>query len=267
MALVAAGKFFDAYDVIRERCPLPAVCGRICNHPCQGQCNRKDIDEAVAVRDIKRFAADYVHEHRAEYAPPAPKPVRLHSEKIAIVGGGPAGLTAAHDLTALGYSVTLFEARPFLGGMLRLGVPAYRLPRECARPRNRAAYKRASRGQTQHQAWHGYHGRKPQKERLFVDSRFDRRHQSIKMKLEGSDAKGVMYGLDFLCKANLGETVAVGKRVLVIGGGNVAMDAARAALRLGASEVTVVYRRGRAEMPALPEEIEQAEEEGIKSNS
>jgi heterodisulfide reductase subunit A-like polyferredoxin len=273
LALVAAGKFYEAYDVIREQCPLPAVCGRICNHPCQGQCNRKDIDEAVAVRDIKRFAADYVHEHRAEYQAPVPKPVKLRDEKIAIIGGGPAGLTAAHDLTALGYSVTLFEARPFLGGMLRLGVPAYRLPRD--------VLDREIEQLTKHERVEVKLNTKLGKDisveslkkdgyqAIFVSTGA---HKSLKMELKGGDAeewskdheaKGVMYGLDFLCQSNLGEKVSVGKQVLVVGGGNVAMDAARAALRLGAEDVTVVYRRGRAEMPALPEEIEQAEEEGI----
>jgi heterodisulfide reductase subunit A-like polyferredoxin len=264
LALVAAGKFYEAYDLIRERCPLPAVCGRICNHPCQGQCNRKDIDEAVAVRDIKRFAADYVHEHRAEYQPAAPKAVTLREEKIAVIGGGPAGLTAAHDLTSLGYTVTLFEARPFLGGMLRLGVPAYRLPRDVLD--REIAQLTAERVEVKLNTKLGRDItvdslKKDGFKAIFVSTGA---HQSIKMKLAGSDANGVMYGLDFLCQSNLGEKVALGKRVLVIGGGNVAMDAARAALRLGASEVTVVYRRGRAEMPALPEEIQQAEEEGIK---
>ncbi len=264
LALVAAGKFFEAYDLIREQCPLPAVCGRICNHPCQGQCNRKDIDEAVAVRDIKRFAADYVHEHRAEYKAPAPKATQKRDEKIAVIGGGPAGLTAAHDLTSLGYSVTLFEARNFLGGMLRLGVPAYRLPRHVldrevallvnGRVEVKLNQKLGRDISIESLKKDGYKA-------IFVSTGA---HKSLKMELKGGDTKGVLYGLDFLCPANLGEKVSVGKRVLVIGGGNVAMDASRAALRLGAEEVTVVYRRGRAEMPALPEEIQQAEEEGVK---
>jgi heterodisulfide reductase subunit A-like polyferredoxin len=264
LALVAAGKFYEAYDVIREQCPLPAVCGRICNHPCQGQCNRKDIDEAVAVRDIKRFAADYVHEHRDGYQPPAPKEVKLRDEKIAIIGGGPAGLTAAHDLTDLGYSVTIFEARPFLGGMLRLGVPAYRLPRDVL-DREIEQLTNNERVEVKLDTKLGkditVDGlKKSGFKAIFVSTGA---HKSLKMELEGGQAQGVMYGLDFLCQSNLGEKVTVGKRVLVIGGGNVAMDAARAALRLGAQDVTIVYRRGRAEMPALPEEIEQAEQEGI----
>ncbi len=264
LALVAAGKFFEAYDLIREQCPLPAVCGRICNHPCQGQCNRKDIDEAVAVRDIKRFAADYVHEHRAEYPPVPPKPVKLRDEKIAIIGGGPAGLTAAHDLTALGYSVTLFEARPFLGGMLRLGVPAYRLPRDVLDREIEQLITERVEVKLNHKLGRDISIdslKKDGYQAIFVSTGA---HKSLKMELKGGEAEGVMYGLDFLCQSNLGENVAIGKRVLVIGGGNVAMDAARAALRLGAEDVTIVYRRGRAEMPALPEEIEQAEEEGIR---
>jgi heterodisulfide reductase subunit A-like polyferredoxin len=264
VALIAAGKFSQAYHLIRERCPLPAVCGRICHHPCQTECNRKDVDQAVAVRDLKRFAADWVHSHPDEHVPSPTKPVPLREEKIAIIGGGPAGLTAAHDLVGLGYSVTIFESRPFLGGMLRLGVPEYRLPHdvldreiaELVEPRVevRLNTKLGSDVTIDGLKQAGYAA-------IFVATGA---HQSNRMDLEGDDARGVMYGLDFLCKVNLGERVRVGKRAVVVGGGNVAMDAARAALRMGATDVTVVYRRSRTEMPALPEELTQAEEEGVK---
>jgi heterodisulfide reductase subunit A-like polyferredoxin len=264
LALVAQGRFFGAYDLVRERCPLPAVCGRICQHPCQAQCNRKDVDEAVAVRDIKRFAADYVHAHRDQYRAPVPKPVPLREERVAIIGGGPAGLTAAHGLAGLGYPVTLFESRPFLGGMLRLGVPAYRLPRDVLdreidellgeRVEVRLRTRFGSDITLERLRESGYRA-------VFIATGA---HKSVRMELEGSEARGVMYGLDFLSRVNLGESVRVGGRVAVVGGGNVAMDAARASLRLGAEQVTVVYRRGRAEMPALPDELEQAEEEGVR---
>jgi NADPH-dependent glutamate synthase beta subunit-like oxidoreductase len=264
VALVASGKFEEAYDLVRQRCPLPAVCGRICHHPCQDACNRKDIDEPVAVRDLKRFAADHVHAKRTNGArkrPAAPEPQK---ERIAIIGGGPAGLTAAHDLSNLGYRVTIFESRSFLGGMLRLGVPAYRLPRDVLdreiaelideRVEVRLGTKLGKDVTIDGLKRAGYAS-------VFVATGA---HKSNPMSLPGGEARGVMYGLDMLCRVNLGERVEIGKKIVVVGGGNVAMDAARAALRLGAQKVTVVYRRGRAEMPALAEEIDQATEEGIE---
>jgi heterodisulfide reductase subunit A-like polyferredoxin len=264
VALIAAGKFEEAYELVRERCPLPAVCGRICQHPCEGQCNRKDLDQPVAVRDLKRFAADFVYANRKEHKPAPFHPIKIQKEKVAIIGGGPAGLTAAKDLTAHGYGVTLFEARPFLGGMLRLGVPAYRLPRTVLdyeieqilndRVEVQLGQKLGKDLTIDGLKTAGYAA-------IFVATGA---HKSQKMGLPGDGAAGVMYGLDFLGPVNLGQKVAMGKRTVVVGGGNVAMDAARAALRMGAKDVTVVYRRSRVEMPALPEEIEQAEEEGVK---
>ena len=264
VALIAAGKFDEAYELVKERCPLPAVCGRICQHPCEEQCNRKDLDEPVQVRDLKRFAADYVYAKRDKKLPAPFKPVKIQKEKVAVIGGGPAGLTAAKDLTAQGYGVTLFEARPFLGGMLRLGVPAYRLPRdvldyEIEQILNERVEVQLGQKLGKDITIDGL--KKAGYSAIFVATGA---HKSQKMGLPGDDAAGVMYGLDFLGPVNLGEKVALGKKTVVVGGGNVAMDAARAALRMGAKEVTVVYRRGRAEMPALPEEILQAEEEGVK---
>jgi heterodisulfide reductase subunit A-like polyferredoxin len=264
VALIAAGKFQEAHDLVRERCPLPAVCGRICHHPCQQQCNRKETDEPVAVRDLKRFVSDYVYSQSKKHKPPWNPPAKLQKERVAIVGGGPAGLTAAHDLTALGYAATIFEARSFLGGMLRMGVPAYRLPRDVLdfeidallnpRIEVKLGSKLGSNITIDGLKKQGYSA-------IFVATGA---HKSNSVSLPGRDAAGVMYGLDFLSRVNLGERVPVGDRVVVVGGGNVAMDAARAALRMGAASVTIVYRRGRAEMPALPEEIEQASEEGVK---
>jgi heterodisulfide reductase subunit A-like polyferredoxin len=264
VALIAAGKFEEAYNLVQERCPLPAVCGRICQHPCEGQCNRKDVDEPVQVRDLKRFAADYVYAKRDKKQAAPFKPVKIQKEKVAIIGGGPAGLTAAKDLTAQGYGVTLFEARPFLGGMLRLGVPAYRLPRdvldyEIQQILNERVEVQLGQKLGKDITIDGL--KKAGYAAIFVATGA---HKSQKMGLPGDDAAGVMCGLDFLGPVNLGVKVAMGKKTVVVGGGNVAMDAARAALRMGAKEVTIVYRRGRAEMPALPEEIVQAAEEGVK---
>ncbi|MFI5378966.1 MAG: FAD-dependent oxidoreductase [Tepidisphaerales bacterium] len=320
VALIAAGKIKEAYDLVRKRCPLPAVCGRICHHPCQDHCNRIDLgDEPVAVRDLKRFAADYVHANRDSF-PAEPVPAAApRKEKVAIIGGGPAGLTAAHDLSTRGYEVTIFESRPFLGGMLRLGVPAYRLPREVldyeieqlvanvgsalrtetpsvgkqnvgsALWTGTPPVRKQNVGSTLRTETPPVRNADPTPEtpprievrlntKLGADITIDGlrqqgfaatfiatgAHKSKTLSLPGDSATGVVYGLDFLCKANLGESVPVGRKAVVMGGGNVAMDAARAALRLGAAEVTIVYRRGRAEMPALPEEIQQAEEEGVR---
>jgi heterodisulfide reductase subunit A-like polyferredoxin len=267
VALIAAGKFDEAYELVKERCPLPAVCGRICQHPCETQCNRKELDEAVAVRDLKRFAADHVYAKRDRKQRAPFTPIKVQKEKVAIVGGGPAGLTAAQDLTKQGYGVTLFEARPFLGGMLRLGVPAYRLPRDVLDYEieqilnERVEVKLGVKLGTGPSDITIEGLKKDGYAAIFVATGT---HKSQKMGLPGDDAKGVMYGLDFLGPVNLGEKVPTGKQTVVVGGGNVAMDAARAALRMGAKEVTVVYRRSRVEMPALPEEIQQAEEEGVK---
>lgn len=266
VALVGQRRFQEAYALIRERCPLPAVCGRICHHPCQTKCNRSDVDQPVAVRDLKRFAADYVHAHGlvGEATAAARAPEKLREERIAVIGAGPAGLTAADDLQRLGYRVTVFESRPFLGGMLRMGVPAYRLPRDVLdRECGAIAGGRV-------EVRHGVRfGREVTAESLKKDGYAATfiatgAHKSRTMDLPGIGAKGVHYGLDFLCRANLGEQVPVGRHAVVVGGGNVAMDAARAALRLGAQDVTVVYRRSRKEMPALDEEIEGAEQEGVR---
>jgi len=267
VALIAAGKFEEAYELVKERCPLPAVCGRICQHPCETQCNRKELDEPVAVRDLKRFAADWVHAKHDGKKPAPFQPVKIQKEKVAIIGGGPAGLTAAQDLSKQGYGVTLFEARPFLGGMLRLGVPAYRLPREVLDYEIEQILNDRVEVKLGVKLGNGpkditVEGLKKEGfSAIFVATGA---HKSQKMGLPGDDAPGVMYGLDFLGPVNLGEEIAMGRKTVVVGGGNVAMDAARAALRMGAKEVTIVYRRSRVEMPALPEEIEQAEEEGVK---
>lgn len=267
VALIAAGKFDEAYELVKERCPLPAVCGRICQHPCETQCNRKDMDQPVAVRDLKRFAADHVYGKRDKHQRAPFTPVKIQKEKVAIIGGGPAGLTAAQDLTKQGYGVTLFEARPFLGGMLRLGVPAYRLPRDVLDYEiqqilnERVEVKLGVKLGTGPSDITIEGLKKSGYAAIFVATGA---HKSQKMGLPGDDAQGVMYGLDFLGPVNLGQKVAMGGKAVIVGGGNVAMDAARAALRMGAKDVTVVYRRSRVEMPALPEEIEQAEEEGVK---
>jgi heterodisulfide reductase subunit A-like polyferredoxin len=267
VALIGQGKFKEAYEVIRERCPLPAVCGRICQHPCEEACNRAEIDTPVAVRDLKRFATDWVYAHRDEFAEggsTGDNLAELREERVAVIGGGPAGLTAAYDLSKLGYRVTLFEAMPFLGGMLRLGVPEYRLPHDVLDYEIDELLNERIEVKLNCRVGRDVTLESLQEEGYAATFVACGAHRSEQLGVDGIDCPGVVQGLEFLKAANLGEAVAVGRRTAVIGGGNVAMDAARAALRLGAEEVTVVYRRSRAEMPALDEEVHLAEEEGVK---
>jgi heterodisulfide reductase subunit A-like polyferredoxin len=264
VSLIAQRRFKEAYEVIRERCPLPAICGRICQHPCETDCNRAEIDEPVAIRDLKRFATDWVYAHRDEVGDTPDTFAELREEKVAIIGGGPAGLTAAHDLSRLGYRTTILESLPFLGGMLRVGVPAYRLPYdvldfEIGRLLNDRIDVRLNCRVGSDVTLDGL--REQGYGAFFVACGA---HKSERLGVDGEDLWGVWQGLDFLRAANLGQPPEVGERVAVIGGGNVAMDAARTALRLGAKSVTVVYRRSRAEMPALDEEVRLAEEEGVE---
>ncbi|MGA2722793.1 MAG: FAD-dependent oxidoreductase [Bryobacteraceae bacterium] len=260
VALIGAGKFKEAYELIRERCPLPAACGRVCQHPCQDKCNRAEIDEAVNVRDLKRFAADYIHANPEEYPPAKPAAAKLEA-KVAIVGGGPAGLTAASDLALLGYGVTVFEAQARLGGMLRYGIPAYRLPKDVldkeiqyildlgveARINTPVADPKSLLGA-------GYNA-------VFAAPGA---WISRTLGIPGESAPGVWAGLDFLHQVNSGKRPQVGPRVVVIGGGDVAMDAARCARRMpGVRSVDLACLENRAEMPAHSWEAAEALEEGI----
>jgi heterodisulfide reductase subunit A-like polyferredoxin len=260
IALTAAGKFKEAYDLIRERCPLPAACGRVCQHPCEDDCNRGEIDEAVSVRNLKRFVADYIHANPGEYPPARPRAGR-QAAKVAIVGGGPAGLTAGADLALLGYGVTLFEAQPHLGGMLRYGIPAYRLPKEVLDKEIQYILDLGVEAKTN----------TPVAE---PGSLLGSGYQAVfaapgawisrKLGIPGEDASGVWAGLEFLHAVNSGGTPAIGPNVVVIGGGDVAMDAARCARRMpGVQSVHVACLESRAEMPAHSWEAAEALEEGV----
>ncbi|MGO9097024.1 MAG: FAD-dependent oxidoreductase [Bryobacteraceae bacterium] len=260
VALIAAGKFKEAYELIRERCPLPAACGRVCQHPCEDHCNRGEIDQAVAVRDLKRFAADYIEFNPDQYPPAKPADKKLDA-KVAIIGGGPAGLTAASDLALRGYGVTLFEVQPHLGGMLRYGIPSYRLPREVLDKEIQYILDLGVEAKT------GTPAGDPKK---LLEDGFKAVFAapgawvSRKLGIEGEDAAGVWAGLDFLRRVNSGETPAIGPKVVVIGGGDVAMDAARCALRLpGVELVQLACLESRAEMPAHSWEAAEALEEGV----
>ena len=258
VALAGVGKYREALALIRKDLPLPGVLGRICPHPCEGECNRKDLDEPISICQLKRFLADQV---KTEIPVQKDEP---KEERVAIVGSGPAGLTAAAFLAQKGYTTTIFEALPVTGGMLHTGIPAYRLPREVL----------AEEIQTIQNDGVEIKTNTPIGPSLTFDDLFNQgyraiflavgAHQDQKMGVPGEDNPRVIPGVVFLRRANLGEKVDVGQRLAVIGGGNVAIDAARAALRLGARDVTIIYRRTRAEMPAYAEDIEEAEEEGIQ---
>jgi len=258
VALIRQKRFVEALSVILARNPLPMICGRVCNHPCEAACLRGQLDEPVAIDALKRFVAD----NYLDKVPLPPVPEK-RPEKIAIIGSGPGGLTAAYDLALLGYNVTIFEALPVLGGMLRVGIPAYRLPRDILDKEINRILSLGIEVKTGVRFGQdiGLDELKAQGYRAILVA--TGAHNSRKLGIEGEDALGVVHGVDFLRKVNLGEKVEVGERVAVIGGGNVAIDSVGTALRLG-KKACILYRRGREEMTANTWEIEEAEEEGVE---
>src|ERR1035437_5315273 len=302
VALIAEGRFEEAYKFARDPNPLASICGRVCAHPCETACRRGDIDRPIAIRALKRFLTE-------RHGPESKRPVDINAGrgqnrlpfKVAVVGGGPVGLSAAHDLALMGYSVTIFEAAPVAGGMLYLGIPEYRFPRDVVEAQvreilatgditlklNQAAGRDFMVSDLRHQGFDAV--------LIAVGA-----HRSRDLTIPGVDLDGLYKGIDFLLNVNLGYKFTIGKKVIVIGGGNVAMDVARSAarevvkqhaggvedaepssenvtavatremvdislsaLRMGAREVNLVCLEPREEMPAALEEIVEAEEEGI----
>ena len=263
IALISKGKLKEALQIIRQSIPFPLICGRVCFSPCEEACTRKDIDEPLSIRALKRMVADYeIASGKGEKPKPVPK---THTEKIAVVGSGPAGLTAAYELARMGYPVTVFERAPQLGGALRYCIPEYRLPESVLD--DEIEYIRGVgvevRTGTAVGVGFGFDALRREGYRAFFVA--TGAHHCVSLNIEGEDLSGVLHALDFLKDVKVGNRVELGRRVAVIGGGNVAIDAARTARRLGSSEVTIIYRRSEEEMPAHRHEVEQAEREGVRS--
>jgi len=261
LALAAVGRFEEALAVIRQDNPLPGICGRVCHHPCEESCRRSELDQPVAIREIKRFLADYGAERGFPRPRPPSRPWR--GQRVAVVGSGPAGLTAAHFLCQAGFPVTLFEELPEAGGMLRYGIPSYRLPRPVLDREIQDILAGGVELRTGTRV-----GREISFEELsrnfaavFVAVGA---HRSYALGIPGEEAEGVLGAVELLRAYHLGRPVKIGKRVAVIGGGNSAIDAARTAIRLGAEAVTIYYRRERKDMPAQEAEIQAAEAEGVQ---
>jgi heterodisulfide reductase subunit A len=262
VTLVGQGKFYEALRVIKERLPFPSVCGRVCHRPCEKKCTRKDIDTPIGIAHLKRFVGDLELHIPAMEIPP----IQTKAASVAIIGGGPAGLTAAHDLSVKGYHVTIFESASVLGGMMRWGIPDFRLPKEIIEREISDIIALGVKVQLNTMLGRDF----------TIPDLFKRGFKAIflavgaqkgkKMNILGEDLNGVFQAVDFLKGLNLRERfLKIGKTVMVIGGGNAALDTARSVLRLGAEDVAILYRRSREEMPAEPKwEIDETETEGVR---
>ncbi len=258
LRLIALGRPSASLGVIRERVPFPGSLGRVCVHPCEAACQRgREVDKPLCIRVLKRFAADNSDgswKERAKRLPPTDR-------SVAVVGSGPAGLTAAYYLAKQGHNITVFEALPEPGGMARVGIPEYRLPRDILTGEiediKSFGVQIVLNTKVESLDWLFQQGFAA----VFLGLGS---HQGMLLGVEGEDLPGVIESAEFLRRVNLGERIDIGDEVGVIGGGNVAIDAARVSLRLGAKKATIIYRRTRAEMPANPEEIDAALEEGIE---
>jgi heterodisulfide reductase subunit A len=282
VAMIAESRFREAYDLIKQQMPFPGICGRVCHHPCEEACRRGEKDSPVAIEYLKRFAADWVAAHPEEKGKKgevrfANQPV-LTGKKVAIIGSGPVGLTVAQDLAFEGAQCDIFEALPVAGGMMNIGIPSHRLPKnileaeinEITTHPNIDLHLNSpiqfdSNNLSSSIYFEELHN---EYDAVFVGIGA---HKSIKMNIPGEEIKGVTSGIQFLKEVNLGQlgvkdagTPRIGKRVAVIGGGNVAIDSAMTAKRIGGEEVYIIYRRSREEMPAHAWEIDEAFEEGVQ---
>ncbi len=265
LKLAAQGRYTDALELIKKENPFPAVCGRICNKRCEAECTRGDVDEAVAIDEVKRFIADHDLHEATRYVPKLCNQIgRPYTEKIAVIGAGPAGMSCAYYLANKGYPVTVFDRNPVPGGMLTLGIPSFRLEKDVLNAEidilremgvtfqcGVEVGKDITIEQLRAQGYKGFY--------VAIGAQ-----KSAKLGIPGEALEGVYGGVDFLRAVNLGHETNIGKRCAVIGGGNVAMDVCRSAVRLGADETYVLYRRSEAELPADPEEVKEAMAEGVQ---
>jgi heterodisulfide reductase subunit A len=258
--LAAVGRFEEALETIRKTTAFAGVLGYVCTRPCESSCERGTIDIPIAIRAIKAFLADYEMKTGRRKAT---RVIKTKDDKVAIVGAGPAGLSCAYDLVRMGYPVTVFEANSKAGGLMRWGIPEFRLPRNILD--NEISYIEELGAEI-----------KTNTPVTSLDDLFKQGYKAIylatgcpvnlKLGIPNEDAEGVINALDFLRRVNSGSDVKLGNRVAVIGGGNAAVDVARVARRIGAEEVTLVYRRSKVQMPAMENEIEEAEKEGVGVN-
>ena len=259
LRFIAQGKAEEAYKLILEKVPLPGILGRVCTHPCEDDCRRKEVNESISICALKRYASD-----KAGALPEGVFKIEKESgHKIAVIGAGPAGLTAAFYLRKKGHRVTLFEARPKPGGMMRYGIPDYRLPEEVLDREINQILRLGIELKTERELGKDFNLDQLKKdgfEAIFIAVGLQ---LSKKIEMNGSLSKDVFWGVDFLMDANQGKEIPLKRKVLVVGGGNGAIDAARVAKRLGAEEVLLVYRRSRSEMPAIKKEVDEAEREGV----
>jgi len=259
LAEIADGDYSAALDTIREKIPLPASIGRVCPHPCEEACRRQNVEEPISICFLKAFAADSVYEDRL----PVPEIAAATGKSVGIIGGGPAGLSAAYQLAKNGHSVVIYDKMPKAGGMLRYGIPEYRLPKEILDFEIKVITSMGVDIKTNCTIGEDVTFEQIKKEHdavLVANGAW----KSISLHCPGETLEGVFGGIDFLREAALKGKPAIGKKTAIVGGGNTAMDACRTAVRLGAEEVSIIYRRTRAEMPAADIEIKEAEEEGVQ---
>ncbi len=269
VALTAAGKYKEAFESATANNPFPSICGRICEHPCEQSCNRANLDSPIAIAHIKRFLTDWNAEYGEKLTPQEKQAsIKDNGKKVAIIGSGPSGLSAAYDLRKMGYSVTVFEKHGVVGGMMRIGIPEYRLPSDVIDRdiQNILDYGIEVKLHSQIKS-------QSDMEALF-DNGFEAvflsvgSHKSVELGIEGENLKNVSSGIDFLRNVKLGIKKSVKENVVVIvGGGNVAMDCARTAMRLGAKKVSMICLEEYDEMPAYPWEVRESEEEGVVINT
>ncbi len=305
VSLIAEGRYEEAYRYARQPNPFASICGRVCGHPCETACRRGSLDAAISIRALKRFVTErYGPESRNPVDVFAEKPRRFRSEKVAVIGSGPAGLSAAHDLALLGYAVTVFEASSVPGGMLHLGIPEYRLPRDVLQGQVREILDLGPELRLNARLGRDFSLADLRQQGFKAILLAFGLHRSRDLLIPGHELDGVLKGIDFLLNVNLGYRFSIGKKVVVIGGGNVAidvarsalreqqkltveklsnvllpdnitpseqevamkelMDVSRAALRIGAREVHLVCLESREEMPAFEEEIQEGMDEGLK---